>query len=90
MTAMKLQLLLAELDQQAAKADGQLHLLYLDVDVVLMRNVMAELLALPARDVYLQSDEAHFESASVRNFCTGVALIAPTAGARCEHFASSG
>ena len=46
-TAVKLRLLLAEL------ALG-LHVLYLDVDVVIFRDLLPGLLALPSRDIYLQ------------------------------------
>ena len=50
-TTLKLRLVLMEL---ARMPQAMAHLLYLDVDVVLMRNVLPELLALPPRDVYLQ------------------------------------
>ena len=78
-TTLKLRLVLAELARMPRTTS---HLLYLDVDVVIMRNVLPELLALPPRDVYLQSDEAHFNTAGVKNFCTGVAWLARTEGTK--------
>lgn len=73
-TTRKLELLVAEL------GDG-LRVLYLDVDVAVWRDPLPGLLALPARDAWLQSDERSFQASAVHNFCTGVVFLSPTEGA---------
>ena len=55
--------------------DGHI-VFYLDCDVVVLRDFVSHFFTLPPRDVYLQSDEVHFGSAS--RYCTGVMFLRPT------------
>ena len=55
--------------------------LYLDSDIVVTSSLLVPyLLALPQREVYLQSDERHFSSYGVSNFCTGGSCASIVAG----------
>jgi hypothetical protein len=53
---------------------------FLDTDVVVLRDFVANLFILPTQDIYLQSAEQHFLPA--HSHCTGVMFIRPTNTAR--------
>ena len=53
-------------------------LLYLDTDVVVLKNPFPHLKQLTAKDVYLQSDMTDGRTSDITNYCAGCMYILPT------------
>jgi len=55
---------------------------YLDTDIVVTQNIIEDYFRLPPMDIYMQSDEKHFNKPVSDkgnwNYCSGVMFIAPT------------
>lgn len=55
---------------------------YLDTDIVVNQNIVEDYFTLPPMDIYMQSDQKHFNKNGFNkgnwNYCSGVMFIAPT------------